>query len=166
MNLSQIRIPLLILFSIIMLWIGFRREDKLLVVKNYVPTFINRYPKESVTNYQNVMKGMSGFKLAPRLQSSILFSLSYLVLATIIVYLLSLSATIAKLTAALYFAYMVFCFALIELGTFGVDNRISIGLPHYLEDLFLSPFFVLALAVLIKAFGFIPNSNSIKSKNN
>lgn len=145
-----------------MLWLGFERDEKLIVMKNYQFTFVNRYPKEQITNYDSVMKNLKGFKLPSRLQSSIFYSLSYLLLATAILYLFSLSSFIAKLTASLYFIYMILCFFLIKIGAMGVDYRLSIGLSHYLEDLFLSPFFVLALAVIIKAFGFTPESPSNK----
>ena len=168
---SPLRISLVIILSLVMLWFGLRRDDKLIVMKNYRFTFVNRYPKEQITNYESVMNNLKGFRLPARLQSSIFYSLSYLILATLITYLLSLSAFIAKLTAGLYGSYMILCFILIKIGTLGVDYRLSIGLSHYLEDLFLSPFFVLTLIVIIKAFGFTAENNASSrnmniSKNN
>jgi hypothetical protein len=46
---------------------------------------------------------------------------------------------------------------LILLNGVGVDYRLSAGLAHYLEDLFLSPFPLLIIIVIIKAFGLLRN---------
>jgi len=159
-----IRIPLLVCISTIIFWLSFKREDKLIVLKNYHLTFINRYPKEQVTNYDNVMKNLNNFVVPSRLQSSIFFSLFILISVTIFLYLLSLSSFIAKFSIILYFTFMVICFILIKLGSIGIKYQFSIGLSHDIEDLFLSPLFVMALAVLVKAFGFSIDS-PVNQKN-
>lgn len=56
------------------------------------------------------------------------------------------------MTAIFFAAYMIICFILITLNGVGVDYRLSAGLAHYLEDLFLSPFFIMVFIVIIKAF--------------
>ena len=160
---QYIRIPSIIIFSLMMLWLGLKRENKLMIIKDYQFTFINRYPKDKVIEYDIEMKKLKVLRLPSKLQSSILFSFGYLILVTIILYLLSLSSFIAKLTASLYLLYMIFCFVLIKIGSMGVDYRFSTGLSHYLEDFFLSPFFVLALGVIIKAFGFTSSPSNKKS---
>jgi len=73
----------------------------------------------------------------------------YLILTSAIIHLLFKQKKYTKITAGLFAFYMIICFALIQLGTFGVDYHLSVGLSHYLEDLFLSPF---PLMLLIPAF--------------
>jgi hypothetical protein len=60
---------------------------------------------------------------------------------------------LAKITTLLFLGFMILCFVLILLNGAGVDYRLSAGLAHYLEDLFLSPFPLLIIIVIIKAFG-------------
>jgi hypothetical protein len=48
-----------------------------------------------------------------------------------------------------YALYFMVCFALITIGNLGVDYRLSYGLSHYIEDLFLSPFILMMLLPLI-----------------
>ena len=67
-----------------------------------------------------------------------------------ILFLYSGSALIAKITGVAYLIYMILCSVLLKMGDMGIDYRLSTGLSHYLEDLFLSPFLILALIVVIK----------------
>jgi hypothetical protein len=141
------------LLFIFIIWIGFQRELKLLVVQNSSLTFINKYPRTSVANYEAEMKNVGSFHLSPKLQSSIFFSIIYLITSTLIVYLVSNNVFLAKITTLLFLGFMILCFVLILLNGAGVDYRLSAGLAHYLEDLFLSPFPLLIIIVIIKAFG-------------
>jgi hypothetical protein len=138
---------------VFIVWIGFQRELKLLVIQGSALTFINKYPRTSVANYETEMKSMGSFHLSPKLQSSIFFSLIYLTVSTLIVFFVSNNKFLAKLTAILFLAFMILCFFLITLNGIGVDYRLSAGLAHYLEDLFLSPFPLLIIIVIIKSFG-------------
>lgn len=95
------------------------------------------------------MKGNFGIRLSAKLQSSVLFSLLYAFFAASILGLFARSAKIARLTVLVYLLYMLLCFVLLKLGEAGADYRLSTGLSHYLEDLFLSPFLLLALLVLV-----------------
>lgn len=141
------------LLFLFIIWIGFQRELKLLVIQNSSLTFINKYPRTSVANYEAEMKNMGSFHLSPKLQSSVFFSLIYLFTSSLIVYLVSNNKFLAKTTALLFLCFMILCFFLILLNGVGVDYRLSAGLAHYLEDLFLSPFPLLIVIVIIKAFG-------------
>lgn len=157
------RYLLIALFSVTMIWLGFKRERNLIIVNENSLQFINRYQEFPKTDYKSEMKNFSAFHLSYKLQSSLLFSLFFTVLAVAILYLFSSSTLIAKLTLLLYLAYFVLCFIFIQLGNFGFDYRLSYGLSHYLEDLFLSPFFVMALIVLLKAFGVTYKSSEKKT---
>jgi hypothetical protein len=150
---SKIRFFLITCCTLLMIWFGFKRERNLLIVSKGNLEFINRYQPFPKTDYKNEMKNFTGFHLSNKLQSSVFFSFLFMILATAIVYLYSQSQFLAKLTFSLYVIYFLLCFAFILLGNSGVDYRLSFGLSHYLEDLFLSPFFVMTLIVLIKAFG-------------
>jgi len=152
---DPLRWALIVVLSLLLLYFGFKRENKLVILEKGSITFINRYPKPTVAKFEKTeMKGTFGIKLPAKLQSAIFFSLMYLLLATFILLLYSKSVFIAKLIALMYSMYMIVCFLLLKMGDWGVDYRLSTGLSHYLEDLFLSPFLILALAALIKAFGF------------
>jgi hypothetical protein len=145
-----LRLTGLFLLGTALIWTGYKREHKLLIMEEGVPVFINRYPKPAVAVFEKQeMKGTLGIKLPAKLQSSVLFSTLFLLLASAILGLYSRSKKVAFVTAAAYLGYMVLCFLLLKLGDMGVDYRLSTGLSHYLEDLFLSPFLILALIVLV-----------------
>lgn len=144
------RIAAIIVLLVAMIFFGFKRERFLLVFDNEtVFRFLNKYPKTAVTDYKKEMGGLMGFSLSPKLLSSVLFSLLYLALTSLIVQAIFKNKKYTRLTAFIFLAYMIVCFGLIQLGALGVDYRLSIGLSHYLEDLFLSPF---PLMILIPAF--------------
>ena len=150
---DPIRWTLIVVLSVLLLFFGFKRENKLVILEKGVITFINRYPKPTVARFEKTeMKGTFGIKLPAKLQSAVFFSLIYLLLATFILLLYSKSVFIAKLISLMYSIYMIVCFLLLKMGDWGVDYRLSTGLSHYLEDLFLSPFLLLAIAAMIKAF--------------
>ncbi|MBK7682495.1 MAG: hypothetical protein KA347_02215 [Bacteroidia bacterium] len=151
---SPLRWTLILLFTLSLVYIGFKREKKLLIVEKGIPTFINRYPKKNVSVFEKtVMKGTFGIKVPAKMQSAVLYSLLFLIMGSSILFLYSKSLFIAKVIALLYLAYMVLSFLLLKLGDLGVDYRLSTGLSHYLEDLFLSPLIFLAVIAFIKAFG-------------
>lgn len=151
---DPLRWSLILILTLSMIWVGFKRESKLLIIEKGIVTFINRYPKPTVAKFEKTeMKGTFGIKLPAKLQSSVIYSFLFFFLGTGILLLYSRSVFIAKVVSLMYLIYMVVCFALLKLGDLGVDYRLSTGLSHYLEDLFLSPFLIIALAVLIKAFG-------------
>lgn len=151
---SPLRWLLIVLFAIILINVGFKREKKLLIIEKGIPTLINRYPKKDVAIFEKKeMKGTLGIKIPAKLQSAVLFSLLFMVLGTAILFLYSQSIFIAKVITLLYFGYMILSFLLLKLGDIGVDYRLSTGLSHYLEDLFLSPLIFLAVIAFIKAFG-------------
>lgn len=146
----MLRSIFLCLLGIGLIWTGYKREHKLLIIEEGMPVFINRYPKPSVAVFEKTeMKGTFGVKLPAKLQSSVLFSALFLLFASAILGVFSRSKKVALITGAAYLFYMVVCFLLLKLGDAGVDYRLSTGLSHYLEDLFLSPFLILALIVLI-----------------
>lgn len=151
---SLIRWLLILLFTLSLVYIGFKREKKLLIVEKGIPIFINRYPKKNVSIFEKtVMKGTFGIKIPAKMQSAVLYSLLFLIMGSSILFLYSKSLFIAKAIALLYLTYMLLSFLLLKLGDLGVDYRLSIGLSHYLEDLFLSPLIFLAVIAFIKAFG-------------
>ena len=147
------RIPGYLLIAVLtdsMIYFGFKRERNLLVFSSdTVFTFVHKYPRVAPTDYKKEMGGVLGFKLSPKLTSSILFSLIYLVLTSAIVQLIFRNRKYTRITIFLFAVYMVVCFVLIQVGALGVDYHLSVGLSHYLEDLFLSPF---PLMLLIPAF--------------
>ena len=149
---KHIRLALIAVLTLFILWIGLQRESKLLVIGNEGLTFINRYPTIGITNYQSEMKGASSFSISPKLQSSVFFSVIYLLTCSLLIGIISRKKSFAKISAVLYSVYMIACFILITLNGLGIDYRLSAGLAHYLEDLFLSPFFILVFIVIIKAF--------------
>jgi len=156
-----IRWTLILLFSLSLVFVGFKREKNLLLLEKGSFMFIKRYPKKEVAQFEKTaMKGTLGIKIPIKLQSAVFFSLLFLVLTSMILYFYSKSTFIAQLIAVLYFIYMLLSFFLLKMGDWGVDYRLSTGLSHYLEDLFLSPFIVLAIAAIIKAFDFIKTNKS------
>lgn len=160
---DPIRWAMIILLGFLLVWVGFSREKKLLIIEKGVPVFIDRYPKKNVVIFEKTrMKGTFGIKVPAKLQSSVLFSLLYLILGSSVLMLYARSIFIGKLWAVINIVNMLVCFILLKLADFGVDYRLSGGLSHYLEDLFLSPFLVLAMAVLIKATGLIQNQTPNK----
>lgn len=151
---SPLRWTLILIFTLSLVYIGFKREKKLLIVEKGIPTFINRYPKKNVSVFEKtVMKGTFGIKVPAKMQSAVLYSFLFLIMGSSILFLYSKSLFIAKVIALLYLAYMLLSFLLLKLGDLGVDYRLSTGLSHYLEDLFLSPLIFLAVIAFIKAFG-------------
>jgi hypothetical protein len=72
--------------------------------------------------------------------------------SSLLIGLISRQKSLAKITAIFFLITMFMCFVLISLKGFGLDYRMSAGLAHYLEDLILSPFFILVFIVIIKAF--------------
>jgi hypothetical protein len=146
----SVRILLLILLGFTLVWAGFQRERKLLVITNGLPGFINRYPKPPTGNYGMQLKGLLQFNPSPKMQSSILFGITFTLLAAGIIYLLTLNRKLTILTALLYLLLLFLCFILLQLGTTGMDYRLSIGLAHSIEDIVLSPFLLMVLIVLLK----------------
>jgi hypothetical protein len=150
MNIKSARWAVVFVLTVLLIYFGFKRELYLLVFDSHsFLKFLNRYPRVAVTDFKKEMSGMLGFSLSPKLTSSILFSLIYTVLASAIIYFIFLSRKYARFTAIIYISYMIVCYMLIMAGNAGVDYRLSYGLSHYLEDLFLSPF---PLMLLIPAF--------------
>jgi hypothetical protein len=151
---SPLRWLFIILLAFLLIFVGFKREKNLLIIENGIPTLINRYPKKNVAVFEKTaMKGTLGIKIPAKLQSAVLFSFLFMVLGASILYLYSKSIFIAKVILLFYLGYMVLSFLLLKLGDLGVDYRLSTGLSHYLEDLFLSPLIFLAVIAFIKAFG-------------
>jgi len=147
------RWSILFLLSACLLWTGFKREKRLIIIEQGIPTFINRYPKPAVAVFERTqMKGTLGIKFPAKLQSAVLYSVLFMVLTALLLMTYLKSLFIGKFVVVFYFAYMVICMALLKLGNLGVDYRLSTGLSHYLEDLFLSPFLILAFAAFAKAF--------------
>jgi hypothetical protein len=72
--------------------------------------------------------------------------------SSLLIGLISMRKSLAKITAFFFIITMFMCFILISLKGIGFDYRLSAGLAHYLEDLILSPFFILVFIVIIKAF--------------
>lgn len=151
---NPIRWSLIILLSVTLVYVGFKREKHLLLIEKGIPMFIKRYPKKEVAVFEKtIMKGNFGIKIPVKMQSAILFSFLFLLLGSSILFLYSKSVFIAKVIVLLYLAYMVVSFLLLKMGDMGVDYRLSTGLSHYLEDLFLSPLLFLAIIAFLKAFG-------------
>lgn len=126
------------------------QDPKLLVFKNGLPTFFNRYPKPATGDYKMQLQGLISFNPSPKLQSSVLFGLIFTILAATIIGCISNSKKYAKLTTLLFCGMLLLCFILLQIGAMGIDYRLSIGLAHYLEDIVLSPFIIMALIVLLK----------------
>lgn len=140
------RITLIVLLIIALLVMGYFRERYLLVFDpDTIFSFIKKYPRTAITNYKNELKNFIGFDLSPKLTSSILFSLFFATDVSIISHLLIREKSFTRLVILLYVIYMIICFILIVLGNVGLNYRLSIGLSHYLEDLFLSPFILMFL---------------------
>ena len=143
----------MLLMGLLLIWTGYSREKRLLLIEQGSPMFINRYPKPEVIRFEKEqMKGNFGVKLPVKLQSSVLFSLLFMVFSAGLLFLYSEKTSVAKAVVLLYSGYMITCFILLKLGQMGIDYRLSTGLSHYLEDLFLSPFTPLAGIVLLRAF--------------
>jgi hypothetical protein len=142
-------IALLVFFII---WIGLKRESKFLVFSENGLTFINRYPRTEATNFHSELLNISSFHFSPKLQSSVLFGIAYMISSSLLIGLISMRKSLAKITAFFFIITMFMCFILISLKGIGFDYRLSAGLAHYLEDLILSPFFILVFIVIIKAF--------------
>jgi hypothetical protein len=146
---KAIRFTGIAILIITLIYFGFKRERYLLVFDGHsVVKFLNKYPRIAATDFKKEMSGLIGFSLSPKLTSSILFSLIYLVLTSLIIQLIFSRKKYTYITIALFAFYMVICFLLIQLGNFGLDYHISFGLSHYLEDLFLSPFPLMLLIPL------------------
>jgi hypothetical protein len=152
---APIKIILIVLLGLLMLFLGFQRESKLLCIKHGVPTFIERFSGQTKTDYHSEMNNASGFKISEKLQSVLLFSIIFSLITSTIAYLLSNSIQVFKIILISYLIYMLISFILIILGNKGVDYRLSVGMAHYLEDLFVSPYIILLISVAMKAFGLI-----------
>jgi hypothetical protein len=145
----------------LMIYFGFRRERYLLIFDRHsLFKWLNRYPRIAATDFSREMRGLIGFSLSPKLTSSILFSLIFTMLSALIIHFIFVSSRYTKITIYTYALYIIFCFLLIQLGNFGLDYKISFGLSHYLEDLFLSPF---PLMLLIPAFMIASKMNVLKN---
>ena len=143
---KYLRTVCIVLLVIVLLTMGYLRERYLLVFDNHtVFSLIKKYPRVAATNFTNEITNLMGYKLSPKLTSSVLFSLFFTLVVSSITQLLIKERSFTKLIAMLYFFYMVACFLFIVLGNFGVDYHLSYGLSHYLEDLFLSPFILMLL---------------------
>lgn len=152
---GHIRWILIVMLAVSLVWLGFKRERKLLIVEKGIPVFINRYPKPAVAEFEKKeMKGTLGIRLPAKLQSAVCFSLLFTVCGATLLLIYARSVFIGKLWVVVNVIYMLVCLILLKLGDMGVDYRLSTGLSHYLEDLFLSPFLILAMTVLLKALGY------------
>ena len=149
------RILLISILTISLFYFGFKRETKLLCFDNYKLVFKERFEKQTTTNYQSEVKSLTRFYFSSKIQSVCFYSLIFGLLTASILFLLSNSKQIFKYVLFGYLAYMLLSFFLIKIGSAGVDYRLSIGLAHYLEDLFVSPYILLFAAVALKAFGLI-----------
>jgi hypothetical protein len=157
-----LRIAIIVILVIVMIYIGFKRERYLLVFdSDTFLTFIRKYPRLAPTDYKKEMGGVLGFSLSPKLVSAVLYSIFYTFITSLIIHLSFLKKKYTKITALLFAIYIVVCFLLIQLGNFGVDYNLSVGLSHYLEDLFLSPF---PLMLLIPVFMIGDRMGKITSK--
>ncbi|MEN9331235.1 MAG: hypothetical protein RLZZ94_325 [Bacteroidota bacterium] len=132
----------------VLLFFGWKREDKLLVISQKGFQFLNKYPKTEITNYTNEVSNLASFHLSPKLQSSIFFSLIYIVLCYLILVLHSRDKYLGKILVVTYLIYMGLSFVFLTLYNFKVDYRLSAGLAHYLEDLFLSPLILMAFITI------------------
>jgi hypothetical protein len=149
------RIFLISILTLLLLFFGFKRETKLLCFDNNELVFKERFEKQTTTNYQAEVKSLTRFNLTTKIQSVCFYSLIFGLLTASILFLLSNSKQIFKYVLLGYLSYMVLSFFLIRIGSNGVDYRLSIGLAHYLEDLFVSPYILLFTAVGLKAFGLV-----------
>ncbi|MFN5347541.1 MAG: hypothetical protein ACK5B3_09985, partial [Bacteroidota bacterium] len=136
------------LLLMLLLFFGWKREDKLLVISQKGFQFLNKYPKTEITNYTNEVSNLASFQLSPKLQSSIFFSLIYIILCYLILILHSRDKYLGKILVVTYFLYMSLSFVFLTLYNFKVDYRLSAGLAHYLEDLFLSPLILMAFVTM------------------
>ena len=144
------RIPVLIILTGGILILGYIRERYLLIFSSdMVFTLIRKYPRVSATNFKNEINNFWNLNFSPKLLSSILFSIAFAVLTSLIVYLLTKNKVWGKLILLVYVLYFIVCFVLIVIGNLGVDYRLSYGLSHYIEDLFLSPFILMMLLPFI-----------------
>lgn len=136
------------LLLILLLIIGWKREDKLLVISQKGFVFLNKYPKIDITNYNNEFGNIVSFQLSPKLQSSIFFSLLYIIFCYAILVLYTRDMYLGKIAIVTYLIYMAISFVFISMYSLKVDYRLSAGLAHYLEDLFLSPLILMAFIAI------------------
>lgn len=139
---------LAILFFVVLLFFGWKREDKLLVLSQQGFMFLNKYPKTEITNYSNEVSNLISFHLSPKLQSSIFFSLIYIGLGYVILFYHTGDKQLSKILVFAYLSYMILSAIFLALYSFKVDYRLSAGLAHYLEDLFLSPLVLMAFVTI------------------
>ena len=132
----------------ILIFFDWKREDQLLVISKSGFKFLNKYPKTEITNYSSEMNNMISFHLSAKLQSSIFFSIVYAILCFLVIYVYTKDKNFGKIIFASYLLYMVLSFVFLTLYNFNVDYRLSAGLAHYLEDLFLSPFILMAFITI------------------
>lgn len=72
----------------------------------------------------------------------------YILLSYLVLVFYSRDKYLGKILVASYLLYMVLCFIFITLYNFKIDYRLSAGLAHYLEDLFLSPLILMAFITI------------------
>jgi hypothetical protein len=132
----------------VLLFFGWKREDKLLVISQKGFHFLNKYPKTEITNYTNEVSNLVSFQLSPKLQSSIFFSIIYIALCYLVLVMHTRDKYLGKILVATYLIYMGLSFVFLTLYNFKVDYRLSAGLAHYLEDLFLSPLILMAFITI------------------
>jgi hypothetical protein len=139
---------LAVLSFVLLLFFGWKREDKLLVISQKGFQFLNKYPKTEITNYTNEVSNLISFQLSPKLQSSIFFSFIYIILCYLVLVFYSRDKYLGKLLVITYFIYMTLSFLFLTMYNLKVDYRLSAGLAHYLEDLFLSPLILMAFITI------------------
>lgn len=139
---------LAVLSFVLLLFFGWKREDKLLVISQKGFQFLNKYPKTEITNYTNEVSNLTSFQLSPKLQSSIFFSFIYIILCYLVLVFYSRDKYLGKLLIITYFLYMTLSFLFLTMYSLKVDYRLSAGLAHYLEDLFLSPLILMAFITI------------------
>ncbi len=145
-----LRISLSIVLITTIIFLGFLREKYLLVLSSKTLfSIVNKYPRIAATDFKNELGNLFTLNLSPKLLSSILYSIAFAVLTSLLVMILTRSRNWGKIILLLYAGYAVVCFIFIVLGNLGVDYRLSYGLSHYIEDLFLSPFILMMIFPII-----------------
>lgn len=147
---KYLRISALIISIMAVFIIGYLRERYLLLFSSETLfAFKRKYPRVSATNFKHEISNFWGFNFSPKLLSSILYSIAFAVLTSLIIYLITKNKLLGYLVLLIYAAYFLVCFGLILVGNLGVDYHLSYGLSHYIEDLFLSPFILMMILPLL-----------------
>jgi hypothetical protein len=110
-----------LLLFILLLFFGWKREDKLLVVSQTGFHFLNKYPKTEITNYTNEVSNLASFHLSPKLQSSIFFSFIYIILCYFILALYTSDKYLSRISVVAYLLYMILSFLFLTLYNFKID---------------------------------------------